>query len=337
MSIEITLHPRKASIGELKDFLKELGFQPTEHLWAWPKGSLHFHWFEKRDFISFDGVEATIFPPSRKEQKKLGRCAHALHTRTRLSASHGDIEMQNRVIRLARVRFGGNFYNDWYGNNRYTKVDSDSRDATARGIYLAYEFVTDKIRSVRFSLPSPTQSLEKFVGTKQEDLAKIDPKRVLYNALIPFAVAALEHFFGQCFKILLQYDPKAQLKLRQQSRKIDIADVLAIQAHQKTVEDVVADWYSFQSIASIHSAFSDWFGIDFWKLLRRRKKVGKKLPILEKHLDYLIQTRHGIVHRLSIDVGLTKEQIEEILDLAQVVIDTLVDHLEISRGCKIRG
>ena len=39
----------------------------------------------------------------------------------------------------------------------------------------------------------------------------------------------------------------------------------------------MADWYSFQNIASIHTAFSDWFGIEFWKLLRRRRKIGKRI------------------------------------------------------------
>lgn len=179
MSIEITLHPKSVSREELRSFLEGLGFTPTEHLWDWPKGSLNFHWFEERDFLSFDGVEATIFPPSKEEQEKLGQCAWALHTRTRASASPADQAQQNNVVRLARARFGGNFYNDWYGRNRYTQIDPDTRDAAARGIYLAYEFVTSNIRSVRFALPAPSESLEKLVGTELEALATADPTRVV--------------------------------------------------------------------------------------------------------------------------------------------------------------
>lgn len=211
-----------------------------------------------------------------------------------------------------------------------------TRDAAARGIYLAYEYVTSTISSVRFALPPSIEGFEKLVGTRLEALATLDPTRVLYNALVPFAVAALEYFFSRCFKILLRYEPKAQSRLKQQTKKVDFPDVLAIQSGEKTIEDVVADWYSFQNISSIHLAFSDWFGIDFWKLLRRRRKVGKKLPLLESRLDQLIHVRHGIVHHLSLNGELTKEQIEEILDLVHGIIDTLVNHLEGSRGKIIR-
>jgi hypothetical protein len=111
-------------------------------------------------------------------------------------------------------------------------------------------------------------NLEKLVGTKLEVLAETDPTRVVYNALVPFAVASLENFFSRCFKILLRYNLKAQEKIAQQSKKVDFEDVIAIKNGTLTIEDIIADWYSFQNIASIHRAFSDWFGIDFWALLR---------------------------------------------------------------------
>jgi hypothetical protein len=113
-------------------------------------------------------------------------------------------------------------------------------------------------------------------------------------------------------------------------------DVLAIEGGSKNIEDVVADWYSFQNIASIHTAFSDWFGIDFWKLLRRRRKIGRHVASLESHLNQLIQFRHGIVHRLSINFELGKPQIEEVLDVALAIINIFVDHLERDRGKIIR-
>ncbi|MGB7293339.1 MAG: HEPN domain-containing protein [Thermodesulfobacteriota bacterium] len=335
MSIEIILYPKKARRDDLRDLLVSCGFKPCQHLWDWPKGSLNYWWFDSHDYRSFDGVEATIFKPSEAEQK-YGLCEWALHTRTRSSASLADQEQQNAVIRAGRKKFGGSFYNDWYGKNRYTQVEVDPRDPVGRGIYLAYEFVRQNLRAVRYALPDPTESLDKLEGTKLESLSTSDPMRVLYNALVPFVVAALEHFFSQCFKILLQYEPKARVRLQQQSRKVDLSDVLAIQAGTKTIEDVVADWYSFQNIASIQSAFSDWFGIDFWKLLRRRKRIGRRIKLLESYFNRLIEFRHGIIHRLSLDLELRKPQIEQILDLAVVLIDTFVDHLETDRGKTIR-
>jgi hypothetical protein len=337
VSIEVVLHPKSASREQLRDLLTELRFAPTEHLWDWPEGSVHYRWFDRTDYRSFDGVEATIYQPSDDEDiKQLGLCTWALHTRTRASASPADKEQQNNLIRIARQKFGGNFYNDWFGKNRYTSVPPDRRDAAARGMYIAYEFVRANITAVKFALPEPVEGFEKFVSTKLNALSTQDPTRVLYNALVPFAVAALEHFFSQCFKILLKYEPRARERLELQTRKVDLAEVLAIESGTKTIEDIVADWYSFQNIASIHRAFSDWFGIDFWKLLRRRRKIGKRLPILEKQFNDLIQFRHGIVHGLSVDNELRKQQIQEILDLALAVIDTFVDYLEKARGKPIR-
>ena len=175
------------------------------------------------------------------------------------------------------------------------------------------------------------------MDTKLEVVSRADPTRVLYNALAPFALAAIEHFFGQCFRILLKYDKKAQARLVEHSRKLEIADVVAIRDGSKTLEDVVASWYSFQSIAGVHAAYKDWLGIDFWSIVRRRRKVGRRLPMLENKLNQLIEFRHGVVHRFDINLELKKEQIEEILDVVMAIVDEFVDYIENTRGVTVRG
>ena len=329
MSIELVFTPENASRADLVAHLAELGYQKCGHLWDWPDGSENFHWFEEAQHVSFDGVEATVFPGDDK--------SWLLHTRTRCSASVGDREHQNHTIRTARKKFGGWFHNDSSGKNRYIQLTPDSRDAVARGIYLSYELITDKISSLRAALPEPNEQLEKMVGTPLEALAGFDPTRVLYNALVPFAVAAIEHFFSQCFKIMLRHDPDAQAKLRSQNKKIEIPDVYAIRDGEKSIEDVVADWYSFQNIGNIHTAFKEWFGINFQDLIRRRKKIGTKLPMLERRLALLIDFRHGVVHRFALDHGLRKQDIVETLDMIQVLIDVFIDELEKRRGFRIRS
>ena len=336
MSIEIVLHPGSGSKEEIKQHLLMLGFRSCQHLWDWPKESLHFHWFEERENLSFDGVEATIFPRRAEEKLREPGSDWGLHTRTRASASMGDLKQQNFLIRTARKKFGGIFENDWHGRNRYIPIEKDRRDAVARGIYLCYENARERLAAVRYALPSPIQTFQKLMGTKLEGMARLDPTRVLYNALVPFAVAALEHFFSQSFKILLRYEQPAKERLLQQSKKIDIVEVLAIRDGKKTIEDVVADWYSFQSISSIHAAFHEWFGIDFWRIIRHRKKIGKRLLFLERRFTELIEFRHGLVHRFEINTQLQKEQIEEILDLSRALIEVFIDELEKRRGTPIR-
>ena len=336
MSIEIVLYPDRADRRTLCGHLRAFDFEPCEHLWDWPKASRHFHWFERGDFRSFDGVEATVYPARDAEKKRYPKSTWILHTRTRIWASVSDREQQNSVIRSARRQFGGCFVNDSHGKNRYTPIAPDHRNPAARGIYLSYERVRERVSAVRYALPKPQEDLERLVGTDLEALAKADPTRILYNALIPFAVAAIEHFFSQAFKILLRYDEEAQSRLLDHNRKLDIVDVVSIRDGSKTLEDVVASWYSFQSIARIHAAFREWLGIDFWSILRRRRKIGRRLPLLERKLNQLISFRHGVVHRFDVDMELTREQMEEILELVTVIIDEFVSHLEIARGIRIR-
>lgn len=328
MSIEIVLHPKHASKRELATLLTELGFIRTEHLWAWPKGSSHFAWFDQTEYRSFDGVEATIYPPTEEAQANLGSCAWALHTRTRASASPADKGQQNHVIRTARRRFGGTFINDWYGRNRYTKVLPDPRDSRARGIYLTYTWITTEVRSVRLALPQPNKELEKLVGTELDELATSDPTRVLYNAIIPFAVAALETFLRRCFEILLQYDDSARGKLREETRKVEMVDVLKLHEGEKTIEEIIADQYSFQNLDSAHKAFRKWLSIDLGTILRTRKRIGSRRPILADRTRQLIGQRHAFVHHFGVDRYLRQEDVRETLDLVLAVIDTLVLHLE---------
>ena len=336
MSIEVVLYPKSATREQLQEHLASCGFQSSSHLWKWPEGSLHFYWFDAEDYKSITGVEATIFPPSPEIKAVRGECDWALHTRTSIAASPFDLDQQNTVIRTARKKFGGYFINDWYGKNRYTPVEKDRKGPIGRGICASYEFVKDKLEAVKFSLPQPAiQDLPEDENIKHL-LTQQDPTRVLYNALVPFAVAALEHFFGQTFRIFLHYDEKAQKRLQEQSRKVEIQDVLAISAGYKTIEDIVADWYSFQNIQSINVAFKDWFGIDLWKILRRKRKIGRRIVLLEKQFDNIIRFRHGVVHRFEFDLDLSREQISEVLETAIVLVEAFIDYLEKERNLKIR-
>src|SRR5438270_4118081 len=87
MSIEIVLYPKTVTKRELKKFLEVEGFKGTDFFLSPSTNiNLHFHWFEEKDFKSFDGVEATIYKIEKKDKEKY-KCGNwGLHTRTRVSA-----------------------------------------------------------------------------------------------------------------------------------------------------------------------------------------------------------------------------------------------------------
>jgi hypothetical protein len=174
MSIEIIYYPTRATKADLKRHLISLGFRPTGHLWEWPKGSVHYHWFQQRDYVSFDGVETTIFPVDAEDSHIPTPLGWALHTRVRSSGSSFDRAQQNNVIRTARRQFGGTFINDWYGRNRYTKIEKDPRGPAERGLFLVYERVNEDVEAVIAALPKP------LIGELSDPLAafaQADPAR----------------------------------------------------------------------------------------------------------------------------------------------------------------
>ena len=113
-------------------------------------------------------------------------------------------------------------------------------------------------------------------------------------------------------------------------------EVVAISSGQKSVEDIVASWYSFQNIKSINSAYNDWLGINLWEVFRRRRKVGKKFALLEQEFDNLINFRHGVIHRLELDFDLRREQIEDVFNVTLTLMNAFIDYLEEEKGFKIR-
>ena len=335
MSVESILHPAQATKRNLREFLESRGYTPCKHLWNWPRGSLHFHWFNVTDNLSFDGVEATIFRPS-EDPHKLGTCEWALHTRTRSSGSRADKVEQNETIRQAKARFGGNFYNDWGARNRHSAEPPEHRDAASRGLYLAYEIVREHLIAVSTSLPPESESFAKLEAAGMGALMQSDPSRVLFNALVPFAVASLEGFFSRAFVILIRYDAAAQGYLRAQTRKIDFEDVVAISRGERTLEDVVASWYSFQNIGSIQKAFSEWLGLDFRRLLREASNRPPGSAPLDDTLSEIIRRRHRIIHELDLDFNMRRDHVVATMDDARSVIDAFIDHLEEVRGMVIR-
>ena len=164
---------------------------------------------------------------------------------------------------------------------------------------------------------------------------QLDPNRVLLNGLLPFLVAAIEHFFRECFEILLKYDDGARAILENQNRKISFAEASALTRNQLTIERIASDWYSFQNLDSVQKAFKEVFGIDVWKAIRRRKKIGKRMPILSDALKNLIGARHGVVHHFTLDRSLDRNEFIALLHLVRALIEIMGEEFERKLGVEL--
>lgn len=337
MGRDVTLYPKRATRDDLKNFLVGLGFEKCSHFWDWPKGTLHFSWFDDEDYKSIDGVSADVYPVSGEEFSITGN-EWALHVRNLYSASWHDVKMLNDVLRGARKLFGGTIKGD-YGTNRYAPLWEDDSTPISRGISAIYSHVKQELSAVRFSLPDPSINLSKPVEGKIHDFVKLtesmDPSRVLYNGLVPFAVSMFEYFFSQAFQVLIKYDPVALEKRTTHKQKLDFETLLEVEKKEATVESVISRNYTFQNLNQLNKAYKDWLNVDVRKLLYKKKKIGDSVTFLENRISDIIQYRHGIVHHFAIDRSLTKDGYILMLEAVEKSIDEFITYAEKKYNFKV--
>jgi hypothetical protein len=344
MSIEIWQFPQTAKKPQLVHTLKELGYVEAENLfWRGPSGTVSLFWDEPRDFKSTSGVDASVFPlDNAGKQVWKTTTDWVLRTRTSIWASSFDKEHQNHTVRTVRKRFGGSFYNDHYGHNRYNVIERVASTPASRGIYALVERLRGELESLEHALPPDgawTLDTPRGVITEVNDktgvlraVKQMDPSRVLHNALVPFLVAAIEHLFRESFEILLTYDAPAQRRLEEQQRKVPYTEVAALARGELTLEGIASAWYSFQNLDSVHKAFKEVFGIDVWRLLRSRTKIRNRLPVLSEALRNLIGARHGIIHDFSLDRELDREGFLTLLELVRALVEVMANTIKSKLG-----
>lgn len=156
----------------------------------------------------------------------------------------------------------------------------------------------------------------------------LDPSRVIYNGLVPFAVSMFEYFFGQAFQVLIAYDKLALQRRSTYKAKIEFAAVLEMHGKKRTVENLIAEGYTFQNLDQLNKAYKEWLDIDVRKILFKKKRIGKSVAFLERRIAEIIQYRHGVVHHFALDTSLTRESFIEILDAVSLAIEEVVLFVE---------
>lgn len=330
MGRDITLYPKKATRDELKNYLESLGFEKCKHLWEWPEGTLNYSWFDNTDFKSIDGVSADIYPVSDDDLHISGN-KWALHVRNLYSASWYDVKMLNHVLKGARSLFGGTIIGD-YGKNRYATLWKDSSTPISRGISSIYNHIHQEISSVKHALPESSIKLNPPENGKSSEffdlMQSMDPSRVIYNGLVPFAVAMFEYFFSQAFQVLIKYDPFAIKKRASHKQKIDFDILLEIEKGSISIENVIARNFTFQNLDQLNKAYKEWLDIDVRAILFKKKRIGKSVSFLENRISEIIQYRHGIVHHFALDRSLNRDGYIHILEAIEKSIIEFIHFME---------
>ena len=342
MSLEITLYTKTATKTGLVKFLGECGFQKVDHILKElnDQNNIHFMWFGYEHYESTVGVEATIIKVDNDLKKEFNCSDWILHTRTRSAGSYEDKAKQNEVIKSARKKYGGTFYNDWYGTNRYTDLEDYKK-------LLPHEKAIFSIKENSFEkLNQMINCLEIYNNPMSDHLQSIgdnalgnllkskDPSITLYNGLIPFLVSVIEYFFGETFINYITYNPSARELIISEKLKIGVEEVLKIQNKETSIERIISENYNFQNLESINKAYRKYLQIDVFYILSKRKKVnGKVFRVLTK-IDSLVNSRHKIIHDLEFNYDLTKEDyityVKTVEKTIEIVIEKLNDKKELN-------
>lgn len=333
MSIEITLYTKKGTKSGLIKFLQANKFNRARHFIKelnmpdW----LHFMWFEHEDYISTTGVEAAILRPSEEERNKYKCADWILHTRTRSSGSHEDKAYQNKIIKLARQQFGGTFYNDWYGSNKYINLtDYDKFRPIEKALSLIANNSLEKLELIQ-------ESLAEYTNQRSQDIHNInleaikrlfkfkDPSTILYNSLMPFLVSVLEYFFGQCFETFLRYDNDAKKFIIEEKLKLNVEDVINIIDKRDSLEQIITKSYNFQNLDQINRAYKKYLNIDLFATLAHKRRIGSNITRVSVKLQEIMEARHRFVHELDINYDLTKEQYLNYLLTIKITITMVIE------------
>lgn len=342
MSVEITLYTKKSTKTGLIKFLSANNFQRARHFideMNTPE-RIGFMWFGFDNYESTTGVEATVIKASEEDKKKYNCSDWILHTRTRASGSFEDKQKQNEIIRNARQQFGGTFYNDWYGTNKYTNLADYSKfSALEKGISIIANSSLEKLSQIRNCLDNYRNEMsETLANIKPESMRTMlvskDPSIVLYNSLMPFLVSIMEYFFGQIFANYIKYNESSRRLLTEEKIKIEISDVMSILKKEDSLEQIVTKSYNFQNLDSINKAFKKYTSIDIRETLSQKKKVSGNVIRVLTNIEAILNARHKFVHELDIDYSLSKEKYLDNVLTVEKAIELIIQRIK-KDGLKI--
>lgn len=342
MSVEITLYAKQATKTGLIKFLTTNNFQKARHFLDEMNtpDMISFMWFGFDNYESTTGVEATLIKASNDDKQKYNCSDWILHTRTRASGSFEDKQKQNEIIKTARQQFGGTFYNDWYGTNKYTNLaDYSKLSPLEKGISLIASNSLEKLSQIRDCLTGYKNEMsETLANIKPESMRALliskDPSIVLYNSLMPFLVSILEYFFGQIFANYIKYNKSSRHLLTEEKLKIEISDVISILEKETSIEQIITQSYNFQNLDSINKAFKKYILFDVRATLSQKKKVNSNVVRILTNIEAILTARHKFVHQLDIDYGLSKERYLDNVATVEKAIELIIQRIK-KDGLKI--
>lgn len=224
--------------------------------------------------------------------------------RTQAFASGYDIKKQNDTIRYLKKCCQANFESD-IGKNRYFEEGRLVKGAES-GCYFAIQNLDNHFSLLCHSLSKYPNDVEAEINMRELG-GFPTPSSFNANVYLSYLCSLIEEFFRATYIALLKYSDKKEKILNMKFSPYDMVD---ISEGMKTVEEVYARILSFQNIKKITSNF---------KILNSKLDISKPLKVpyykrketLYEQMDKILERRHGMIHRMEIDVNYSTQELEK--------------------------
>jgi len=330
MSIDLLLYCKKVpKISEIEEVIIPLGFKIEEEFSGgeYPQ----YLWFEEKDLASLRGCWLSWYK-GKTETSPRGTLTVFI-AKTYAGRSHEDLDMQNKVVRELKKRFGGSVYDVQTGRCCYLRNDIPKLSYPEKRCGLVYNRMKENIGRIRLvARETPAEIKPIWIGF---DILSFNENVIINNLLVPFLVSSLEDFLRSFFISYLESQSDVLELIYEQKGKLEYATVRDLLEGKVTLAECEANSYSFQNLNSANSAFQQYVKVSLYNIWNRRKKYGGRAYRVLEVLQELLILRHRIIHEAYIKSNLSKNDVVRYTKFVEYAGELLAHHLEENRKFRI--
>ncbi len=334
MSIDLYLYCKKSpSRSAIEEVILPLGFRIEKEMSE--KEQPWYFWFEEKNLASVRGCWVYWYKCEAGEEAPRGTRTIFVVT-TYAGRSHEDLDMQNRVIRQLKKKFGGSVYDPQEGRYSYLQNDIPKLTYPEKRCGFAYLNTLQliwRISDIPQDVFIKTEKSDRFL--EEHGLLSLPSEIIQNNVLLPFLVSVLESFLRDFFIAFVDGHPDLLEHIYERQGKLEYAMLRDLLKGKASLAEYEANNYSFQNLESANVAFQRYIGVNLFSVWKKRKKFDGKFYVVREVLQELLSLRHRIIHKAYIKPSLGKKETMRYIKFVEHALDLLAQHLEKEKNFRI--
>lgn len=333
MSVHLYLWCKETpSKSAIEGIIVPIGFGAQEQMAG--RKVHQYLWFEEENLASLRGCWLKWYKYEADEGGPRGTKTTFVTT-TYAGRSYEDLDMQNRVIRELRKKFGGSVYDPQEGQYSYLENDIPKLSYPEKRCGFVYLDMLTRIRRIK-DLPCEVPVHKRKMGLLEEyGLPAFHLDIIRNNLLLPFLVSSLESFLRDFFVAFVDSCPSLSECIYGRQGKLEYAALKDLLQGKVSLAEHEAGNYSFQNLESANAAFQRYVGVSLFSVWGRRKKFNARFYVVREVLQELLNLRHRIIHASYIEPNLGRDETMRYIKFVEYAVTLLAAHLEKEKNFRI--